>query len=254
MFEWTEDPTPEVAHRPWPLPSAPWIMAQRWNDLLFAHWPVKKDMIRALVPKSLMLDLHDGTAWVTITPFYLSHLRPRGIPAFPAVSEFPELNVRTYVTLDGKPGVYFFSLDAGSTLAVEGARALFHLPYFRADMSVTKTTDGGFDYRSTRTHSGAPSAELSAKYRAAGNPETATAGSVDHFLSERYCLYAVDSSTSVYRCEIHHRPWPLQPAEAELTHNTMASAAGITLPQQPPHLTFAKQLDVVVWAPTRVKT
>ncbi|HUQ19741.1 MAG TPA: DUF2071 domain-containing protein [Gemmatimonadaceae bacterium] len=254
MFEWTEDPTPIVAHRPWPLPSAPWIMAQRWNNLLFAHWPVKTDTLRSLVPKSLMLDTHEGTTWVTITPFYLSHLRPRGIPAFPAVSEFPELNVRTYVTLEGKPGVYFFSLDAGSILAVEGARALFHLPYYRANMSVTKTADGGIDYRSRRSHAGAPSAEFTGRYHPAGNVEIASPGSLDHFLSERYCLYAVDSRSTVYRCEIHHRPWPLQPAEAEVTLNTMASAAGITLPQQSPHLTFARQLDVVVWAPTRVTT
>src|SRR4029079_9314400 len=254
MFEFTEDPTAEVAHRPWPLPGGPWIMAQRWNNLLFAHWPVKTESIRPLVPRSLMLDLHDNTAWVTITPFYLSHLRPRGIPAFPGVSEFPELNVRTYVNVGGKPGVYFFSLDAGSALAVEGARALFHLPYFRADMSVKTVTHETIEYRSNRRHSSAPRATFSAAYHATGAVKPPAPGTVDHFLSERYCLYAIDSRQSVYRCEIHHRPWPLQPAEAEIAENTMAQAAGITLSEQSPHLTFARQLDVVVWPPTRITT
>lgn len=228
-------------------------MAQRWNNLLFAHWPVKIEVLRPLVPKSLTIDLHAGTAWLSITPFYLSHLRPRGIPAFPVVSEFPELNVRTYVTLHGKGGVYFFSLDAGSTLAVEAARALFHLPYFRADMEVTSASDGAISYSSTRNHPGAPPANLIARYRPAGDVRRADEGSLDHWLTERYCLYAIDSAQNVHRCDIHHRPWPLQPAELEIERNTMAAAAGISLPQENPRLSFTRQLDVVIWAPKRVK-
>src|SRR5690349_15164289 len=119
MRGWTEDPTDDVTHRPWPLPAEPWIMAQRWSDLLFAHWPMPVDDVRALVPPSPPLDIYDGSAWISVASFYLSHLRPRYLPAVPWVSAFPELNVRTYVSLGGKPGVYFFSLDAGSRLAVE---------------------------------------------------------------------------------------------------------------------------------------
>src|SRR5918911_1562788 len=129
-FALAEDPLAEVAHRPWPVPRGPWVMAQRWSNLLFIHRPAAVDLVRRLVPRSLELDLFNGAAWVSVTPFYLSHLRPRGLPALPWISEFPELNVRTYVTLGGKPGVYFFSLDAGSPVAVAGARAVYHLPYF----------------------------------------------------------------------------------------------------------------------------
>ena len=251
MFEQTEDPTRDVAHRPWPLPRGSWIMAQRWSNLLFAHWPVATEAVRALVPPALTLDVYSGTAWISVTPFYLSHLRPRGVPALPWVSEFPELNVRTYVTLGGKAGVYFFSLDAGSAVAVTGARTLYHLPYFRASMSVQEARDGMITYQSRRTHGGAPPADLSARYRPAGAVVRSEPGSLDHWLTERYCLYAVDSTQRVYRAEIHHRPWPLQPAEAEIGRNTMVEAAGLALPTQPPRLSFARRLDVVVWPPER---
>jgi uncharacterized protein YqjF (DUF2071 family) len=226
-------------------------MAQRWNNLLFAHWPVKTDVLRALVPKSLTLELYDGTAWLTITPFYLSHLRPRGLPSFPAVSEFLELNVRTYVTLGGKAGVYFFSLDAGSVLAVEGARAIYRLPYYRAEMSITPSADGSFLYSSRRTDPGAPEAELLARYKPVGGEKNPEPGTLDHFLTERYCLFAADSRGAVFEAEIHHRPWPLRGADAQFDRNTMASALGISLPQQSPRLSFAEQLDVVVWPPRR---
>ena len=253
MLEWTEDPTSDVAHRPWPLPRGPWIMAQRWNNLLFAHWPVRTEVVRALVPSALTLDVYEGTAWVSVTPFYLSHLRPRGIPAFPWVSEFPELNVRTYVTLGGKAGIYFFSLDAGNPLAVTGARATYHLPYFRASMSVHEARDGTIYYHSRRTHAKARPAEFSARYRPVGEVFRSEPGTLDYWLTERYCLYAVDSAQRIYRGEIHHHPWPLQPAEAEVDRNTMAEAAGIELAAQPPRLAFARRLDVVVWAPERTE-
>jgi uncharacterized protein YqjF (DUF2071 family) len=226
-------------------------MAQRWNRLLFAHWPVQLDVLRPLVPPPLVLDLYAGTAWVSITPFYLSHLRPRGLPPLPWASEFPELNVRTYVTVGGKPGVYFFSLDAGSAVAVSAARALYHLPYFRASMSAEEASDGSVHYRSNRTHSGAPAAEFDAHYRSTGAVFESKPGTLDHWLTERYCLYAVDRGAA-YRAEIHHIPWPLQPAEAEIGRNTMAEAAGLTLAPQPPRLSFTTRLDVVVWLPERL--
>src|SRR3954467_8766290 len=126
----------ETAHRPWPMPASPWIMTQTWHDLLFAHWPVDARTLQAHLPAGLPLDRHDGQAWIGIVPFHITNLAPRGVPSVPFVSAFPELNVRTYVTLDGKPGGFFFSLDAGSAIAVAGARTLFHLPYFTARMHV----------------------------------------------------------------------------------------------------------------------
>src|SRR5262249_15400018 len=124
----------DVAHRPWPLPGGPWVLTQTWNDLLFAHWRVAKDRLAALVPPALELDLFDGQAWIGIVPFQMTNVAPRGVPALPWVSEFAELNVRTYVRVRDAPGVYFFSLDAASAVAVKVARTLFHLPYYLAAM------------------------------------------------------------------------------------------------------------------------
>jgi hypothetical protein len=253
-FDYTEDPTPFSTHRPWPLPRGAWIMAQRWSNLLFAHWAVSSEALRALVPRPLAIDLFENRGWLTIAPFYLSHLRPRNVPSMPWLSEFPELNVRTYVTLDNKPGVFFFSLDAGSALAVEGARFFYHLPYFRADMSVTEERDGSIAYRSHRAHAGAAAAELRARYRPTGDPRPAPLGSLDNWLTERYCLYAVDRHARVHRAEIHHRPWPLQPAVATFERNTMAVAAGIPVDGPPARVSFSRMLDVVVWAPEVVGT
>ncbi|HEY2379426.1 MAG TPA: DUF2071 domain-containing protein [Gemmatimonadaceae bacterium] len=251
MF-WTEDPTGEIGHRPWPLPSSPWIMAQRWTDLLFAHWPVDAEALRRIVPPSLPIDLFEGRAWVSIAAFYLSHLRARWLPALPIVSEFPELNVRTYVTLGSKPGVYFFSLDAGSAVAVAAARATYFLPYFRASMNIRAAADGTLQYHSRRIDSRGRPAELSARYRPIGPISRAKPGSLDHWLTERYSLYAIDHAARIRCAEIHHHPWPLQPAEADISVNTMASAGGIELPSTAPRLSFASRLDVVVWSPTRV--
>jgi uncharacterized protein YqjF (DUF2071 family) len=244
-------PLAEVAHRPWPVPAGPWVMAQRWTNLLFIHRRIDAEALRALVPPALTLDLHEGEAWVSVTPFYLSHLRARGLPPLPGVSAFPELNVRTYVTVDGKPGVYFFSLDAGSVLAVYGARALYRLPYFRAVMSVREARDGTIHYHSRRTHRTAPPAEFVAQYRPAGAVSHSKPGTLDHWLTERYCLYALDSSRRVFRAEIHHHPWELQPAELEVERDTMAAAAGLTLHAGAPRLSFSRRLDVLVWAPER---
>jgi uncharacterized protein YqjF (DUF2071 family) len=252
-FGWTEDPTGDRAHRPWPLPRGPWLTAQRWTNLLFAHWPVDASTLRALVPSSLPLDTFDGTGWLSIASFYLSHLRPRWLPALPWLSEFPELNVRTYVSLGGKPGVYFFSLDAGSALAVAGARATYHLPYFTARMSTSREHTGAVAYRSHRTdHRGKP-ADFAARYRPVGPVVESAPGTLDHWLTERYCLYATDAARRIYRTEIHHHPWPLQAVEAEIEMNTMAAAAGIELPSAAPRLAFSSLLDVVVWAPNRLR-
>ena len=252
MLAWTVDPTHDTTHRPWPIPSEPWIMAQRWSDLLFAHWPLPLDAVRPLVPSALPIDTYDGSAWLSIASFYLSHLRPRYVPALPWVSEFPELNVRTYVTSGGKPGVYFFSLDAGSAFAVEAARALYHLPYLRADMSAGRASDGMVMYESRRTDRRGKPAAFRAKYRPVGPVARSTPGTLDHWLTERYCLYAVSRRSRVYRAEIHHHQWPLQPVEAEIETNTMAAAAGFTV-AGPSRLAFAPTIDVVVWRPRLIR-
>jgi uncharacterized protein YqjF (DUF2071 family) len=244
------NPLDEIAHRPWPVPPGPWIMAQSWHDLLFAHWPVDAALLRPLIPPPLSIDTFAGEAWVGLVPFRMSGVRIRGTPALPWFSQFPELNVRTYVSLEGKPGVWFFSLDAGNSIAVTVARGWFHLPYFRARMSC-EAIDGDIRYASERTHQGAAKAVFSASYRPLGQPFEAQPGTLDHFLTERYCLYAA-AGQRIFRGEIHHRPWQLQAATVNLTQNTMTVAAGFSLADRAPLLHFAQCQDVVVWAPERI--
>lgn len=242
----------EVAHRPWGMPTRPWVMTQTWHSLLFAHWAVEGDLMRRLVPAAFDVDLFDGRAWVGIVPFHMTNVAPRFVPALPWVSEFPELNVRTYVRVGDRPGVFFFSLDAGSALAVHTARTLLNLPYYSASMTVTPRPEG-IAYESRRDASGRP-AEFRAVYGPAGEVFTAARGSLEYFLTERYCLYHLTRRGHPYRLEIHHPPWPLQPAHADVIRNTMAEVNGLTLPARPPLLHFSQRQDVVTWSPSRVRT
>jgi uncharacterized protein len=235
-----------VPHRPWPLPRWPWIMRQSWHDVLFAHWPIPVDQLRPAVPPPLPIDTFKGTAWLGIVSFEVRGLRARGAPGIPGASNFLELNVRTYTTVHGKPGVYFFSLDAASALAVFGARLGFVLPYFQANMALQRRGPE-IHFRSRRLIRTPAPAEFTARYQPVGAVFNAAPGSLDAFLTERYCLYVVDNQGRVYRTEINHQPWPLQRAEAELTTNTMTQQIGVTLPVVAPALHYASQQDVAVW-------
>jgi uncharacterized protein YqjF (DUF2071 family) len=239
------------AHRPWPLASGPWIMAQSWHDLLFAHWAIDASVLRPHIPAKLDIDTFAGEAWLGIVPFRMTGVRLRGTPPLPWLSEFPELNVRTYVTAQDKPGVWFFSLDAANSVAVAAARLSFHLPYFRARMKCSEV-DGWIQYQSERSHRGAPGAVFEARYQAGGYFFEARRGTLEHFLTERYCLYSAASEGRIYRGEIHHPPWLLQPAEAQFSRNSMAEAASLALPAELPLLHLAKRQDMVAWAPHRI--
>jgi uncharacterized protein YqjF (DUF2071 family) len=241
----------QVEHRPWAVPRGPWIMAQSWHDLLFAHWPVEAAALRPHIPRSLEIDTFDGQAWLGIVPFRMSGVRLRWAPALPWLSAFPELNVRTYVTAQKKPGVWFFSLDAANAIAVAAARWSFHLPYFTARMKCEEK-NGWIYYHSERTHRGAPAGVLEGRYRPVADLFQPQPGSLERFLTERYCLYSAASRERVYRGEIHHPPWRLQVAEAELARNSMAEAAGLTLSNQKPLLHFARRQDMLAWAPQRI--
>ena len=249
-----------VAHRHWHLPSSPWLMRQTWYNLLFAHWPIAPEAMRGLIPPQLHLDTFEGMAWVGVVPFGMTNVAPRGTPNIPGFSTFLELNVRTYVLTPApsdadatatKPGVYFFSLDAANALAVMGARMGFKLPYYNAKMSM-HAEGNRIHYTSHRTHHNAPGADFVASYGPTGETYYSAVGTLDHWLTERYCLYTTHNE-HLYRAEIHHLPWPLQAATAEFEVNTMAAAAGITLPPQPPLLHFAKRMDMVNWLLTPVR-
>ena len=238
-----------TAHRPWPMPRGPWLMTQSWHDLLFAHWRVDVSEVRRAVPAAFDLDLFNGEAWLGVVPFHMTNVGLRATPAVPWISAFPELNVRTYVRVGNKPGVYFFSLDAARWLAVAAARALLNLPYYTADMRLEPHRDG-LAYESTRRTS--RQAQFKATYEPTGAPLAAPVASIEYFLTERYCLYHHNRRGRPYRLDIHHRPWSLQVAHATITTNTMAAASHLTLNGPPALLHFARRQDVLVWPPVRL--
>lgn len=235
--------TEQTSHRPWPLPETPWILFMRWHDLLFLHWPIRPQLIRPVIPSAVELDTFDGWAWIGVVPFRMTGVRPRYVPLPLA---FAELNVRTYVKTPGRSGVWFFSLDAASWIAVRAARGLYGLPYYDARMAVE--LDGeAVHYRSARIDKRAAPAEFSALYKPTAAAYHAAPGSLDHWLTERYCLYATGKAGRVVYGDIHHPPWSLQPAEVELRINTMTQPIGIELPDTKPLAHFARYQEVVAW-------
>lgn len=216
----------------------------QWRDLLFAHWPVDTAALRPLIPAALDIDTHEGQAWLGVVPFRMTGVTLAGWPAVPGVSSFPELNLRTYVRHQGRPGVWFFSLDATHAIAVRVARRTFRLPYFDARISV-KERDGEFEYRSKRTHRGAPAGGLAVRYRPTGEAREAARGSLEHWQIERYCLYAAAPDGRILRGDVEHAPWQLQAAEAEFSENTLAAGFGLSTPGPPATLAFARRTDVV---------
>jgi uncharacterized protein YqjF (DUF2071 family) len=231
-------------HRPFPLPEAPWVLSQSWSKLLFAHWSVSPDTLRAQIPADLEIDLFDGKAWIGVVPFAMREVGPRYLPKPSGISNFLELNVRTYVIHQGRPGVYFFSLDCSSRFAVWVAKTFYHLPYFNASMSLSEK-DGWIEYESVRKD-GLNS--FSARYRGTGENVPSQSGSIDHFLTERYCLYTTSRGGRIHQGIIHHDRWPLQKAEAQIKINTMtAPTLGFELPAQEPLLHYSENIDTVEW-------
>ena len=245
----TDEILRDVAHRPWPLPSGPWIMFQSWQNLLFAHWRVEVRELRSLVPEALILDEFDGSAWLGLTPFLLTNLHARLLPPLPFMSEFPEMNLRTYVRVGAKPGIFFFSLDAASRLAVAAARLTYRLPYRYADMTVRSDGDW-IHYRSRRV--GRETAEFIGRYRPIGEASQPAPGTREHFLTERYALYTM-AGDRILRGDIHHPPWRVRRAEARIERNTVAEAHGIRVAEQEPVLHFSARQDTLVWLPTLVR-
>jgi uncharacterized protein len=239
-----------TSHRPRPLPAGRWVMAQRWNDLLYAHWPLPPAALTAALPEGLQVDTWQGSAWLGVLPFWMDRIKFRGLPRIPGARRAPELNLRTYVRdlETGTPGVCFLSVDASNLMSVAFARTLYRLPSHWADMRK-------FYFSSRRRFSSVP-AIFAARYRGLGpTPRLAEnrPGSLEHFLTERYCLFTRDHDGHPMRADIHNVPAPLEDAEADIERNDLAAAVGIHLPNDPPVLHYSRRLAVYVWQLQRTR-
>jgi hypothetical protein len=251
-----------VDHRPWLPPDAHWLLSQSCNDLLFAHFAIDPPTLRRLVPDALTLDLYDGVAWLTVSPSSISHMRPSGIPALPGLSFFQQVNLRTYVTVQGKPGLYYFSVDTGSLSAVWFARVFFRMQYWHSGIQISGATlqarkpeTPTIHFRSSRLHGPAAiegSAKFEVEYAPEGEPRLARRGSLDEFLVERYCVYSLNRRR-LYRTEVHHQPWPLQPVRVKIRANSLAEPFGLELPIVPDVCHFSRSLKMLVWAPQSIR-
>jgi uncharacterized protein YqjF (DUF2071 family) len=254
-----------IRARPSGLP----LMNQHWGKLLFMHWAVDPELLRLLVPSQLSLDTFDGSAWIGEIPFTMWNIRASFLPPIPGTSSFHELNVRTYVHLNGVPGVWFFSLDAANSLAVWGARTFYHLPYFNAEMNLTQKGNT-IDYSSRRTDAltyseffaaeaadipGAandarlgdhPRAQLNASWNIGEPLPQSSPESIEFFLTERYCLYSLHHRR-LYRSRIFHEPWSLRRATLNSRQSTMIQSLGIGESQEKPLLHYAEAIEVVIW-------
>jgi uncharacterized protein YqjF (DUF2071 family) len=221
-----------------------------WGKLLFMHWKLPVETLRRVVPQQLSIDTYEGDAFVAVTPFTMWGMRASFLPPVPGFSEMHELNVRTYVHYKGVPGVYFLSLDAASVIAVMGARTFFLLPYFTAEMSL-KQDGKRIVYHSRRTHRDAPAASFDATWKIGKALGESPPGSLEFFLTERYCFYTT-SHESVYQCRIHHAPWQLRAAEVSAYKSTMIESHALPTPQGTPLLHYSEELTVDVWTLERV--
>lgn len=218
----------------------PWVVAMDWVDALFLHWPVDGARLRARIPADLELDTFDGSAWVSIVAFRIAGARFRGVPRALAWKAFAEINVRTYVTGGAHAGVWFFSLDATSPMAVAAGRRGVHLPYHRAAIAA-EAEPGRLSYRLERAQTaarGVPAARFTAHASFAGDARPATAGTLDHWLAERYCFFTTDARGRTRRGDVAHEPWPLRAAAARLDDDSLLAAANIE-PSSPEYLAHA---------------
>lgn len=225
-------------------------MHQNWGKLLFMHWAIDPEILRALIPRQLSIDTFDGQAWIGLVPFTMWGIRASFLPAIPGTSAFHELNVRTYVHYQGVPGVWFFSLDAANALAVWGARTFYYLPYFNARMELEQS-ENKIVYGSNRVDGRGAPASFHGTWEIIETLPQSQPGSIEFFLTERYCLYAAHRDR-IYRSRIWHPPWPLQRAKLVSHTSTMVSALGLPEPDADPLLHYAESIAVDIWPLKRV--
>ncbi|GAB3854458.1 DUF2071 domain-containing protein [Hymenobacter terrigena] len=233
-----------LRERPEGLP----LLRQQWSELLFLHWPVPAELLQPHLPPRLKIDLHDGMAWLAVVPFQMSKVRTRLTPEMPGTNAFLELNVRTYVHLDGVPGVWFFSLDATNALAVWVARTFFRLPYLRADMRLEKPSADLRQFTATRTHGGAPPASFRATWKIGAPLPPSEPGSLAFFLTERYALYTSNKAqTKLYRGRVAHAPWPLSTAQVLHLESNLIEGHGLPTPAGKPVVHAGGPVSVELW-------
>ena len=222
------------------------LMHQNWGKLLFMHWPINPAKLRPLIPTGLEIDTFDASAWIAIVPFTMWDIRafPPYVPPVPGLNAMHELNVRTYVYRNGTPGVWFFSLDCNNSAAVFGARTLYYLPYYNAELAL-KQTGNMIDYSCDRTDQ--PGATFHASWNIGRPLPMSEPDSLEFFLTERYCLFS-EHKGELYQSRIHHAPWQLQTATLNEHSSTMIEALGISEPTGPPILHYAEELSVDIWA------
>jgi uncharacterized protein len=221
------------------------IMYQTWGKLLFMHWPIDAALLRPLIPPQLEIDTFAGSAWIGVIPFTMWGIRASFLPPVPGANAFHELNVRTYVHVNGVPGVWFFSLDAANKLAIWGARTFYHLPYFFADISLEQAGDT-INYTSVRNDSHGRDAKLATTWKIGKPLPASEPSSLEFFLTERYCLYS-EHEGRLYRARIHHPSWPLRTSVVSHFDSTMIESLGVSAPPVEPHLRYAEELTVGIW-------
>ncbi|HUD55935.1 MAG TPA: DUF2071 domain-containing protein [Terracidiphilus sp.] len=242
-----------TSQRPRPLPPGRWAMTQRWNDLLFAHYRAQPSQVAALLPEGLHLDTFEGSAWIGVVPFWMDRIKVRGVPTIPGARSFPELNLRTYVRdhRTGTPGVYFFSLDGANLLAVMVARSFYRMPYYWAEMRIDAHSEREFSFFSRRRFVSKP-VIFKARYRGLGPTRKlaeSRCGTIEYFLTERYCLFTHNTAGELVRANVHHVPWPLEDAAAEIEVNDLPASIGIDIQDQEPILHYSRRLAVYMWPP-----
>ncbi len=225
------------------------VMYQQWRDLLFLHWEYSAPAIQATLPEGLFVDTFGGQAYLGVVPFFMRNIRPRFLPAVPGISDFMELNLRTYVhDCAGVPGVWFYSLDANQWLAVKIARHLFHLPYEHAKMTSRRTENGGIHYQSTRL--GGPTCIF--EYAPGTELPQPLPGSLEFFLIERYRLYS-SAPDGLRRGAVFHHPYPLCRAEGTAWNEHLLKLNGFAPTGRPPdHIVMSRGVDVTIFPLERV--
>lgn len=224
--------------------STSWTMEQEWSNLCFLHYAIDPNILRERIPAGMELDTYEGQAYLSIVPFHMKKIRLREMPSLLSM-RFGELNLRTYVTYEGRPGVYFYSIDADSWLGGQLAQLMYHLPYYDADISLVEN-ENQFEFHSVR-HGRGPVGEFSCLYRPISEVFEAQAGTLDAWLTQRYSLFSTDSVGRIYRGDIEHGSWQLQRAEATIPCNTLFEAVGLPRPLEEPRAFYVADIVTHCW-------